>query len=311
MSNSPIAGRQPFTSPIRLEAASHAVSPVGRTLLPVKRNGKGNSARPTHTNLVLTILTLCATNICLASTAWAQTGDAEPAAEPASQGFFSIIFSGGIVGISIMLLLFALSLTAAYLVFEHLMTIRRNELMPEGLSDQVRQALQAGRLGEADQTCRERPSLLSFVLLNGLSEIDGGWSAVEKAMEDATAEQSARLFRKIEYLSVIGNIAPMVGLLGTVTGMIIAFQRVASTQGAAGAADLAEGIYQALVTTVGGLLVAIPSLGAFAVFRNRLDQMVAEAAYLAQHAIAPLKRRRAAQPPRAAAPPPPPPAGDK
>ena len=71
----------------------------------------------------------------------------------------------------------------------------------------------------------------------------------------------------------------------------MAFQRVAVTQGSAGAADLAEGIYQALVTTVGGLIVAIPSLGAFAIFRNRVDQFVAEVAYLAQHVFVPLKRR--------------------
>jgi biopolymer transport protein ExbB len=125
-------------------------------------------------------------------------------------------------------------------------------------------------------------------------------------LEDATAEQSARLFRKIEYLSVIGNIAPMVGLLGTVTGMIFAFQQVASTQGSAGAGDLAEGIYQALVTTVGGLIVAIPCLGAFAIFRNRVDQLVAEAAYIAQHAFAPLKRRRNTKTKQASTPPPPP-----
>ena len=250
--------------------------------------------------------------ISLASLAQAADESGDAATQEASHGFFSILFSGGLVGVSIMLLLFALSLTAAYLVFEHLMTIRRRELMPDGLSDRVRELLLAGRLGEADQICRQQPSFLAFVLLNGLSEVDGGWNAVEKAMEDATAEQSARLFRKIEYLSVIGNIAPMVGLLGTVTGMIIAFQQVASTQGTAGAADLAEGIYQALVTTVGGLIVAIPSLGAFAVFRNRLDQLVAEAAYLAQHAVAPLKRRRgstAAPPPARAAVPPPPPTG--
>jgi biopolymer transport protein ExbB len=202
--------------------------------------------------------------------------------------------------------LLGLSLTAAYLVFEQIMTIRRTELMPEGLGEQVRQLLQAGRVGDADRLCREQPSFLSFVLLNGLGELDGGWSAMEKAMEDAAAEQSARLFRKIEYLSVIGNIAPMVGLLGTVTGMIFAFQRVASTQGSAGAGDLAEGIYQALVTTVGGLIVAIPSLGAFAIFRNRVDGLVAEAAYMALHATGPLKRRRQTQTAKAATPPPPP-----
>lgn len=205
-----------------------------------------------------------------------------------------------------MLLLLALSITAAYLVIDHLLTIRRREIMPEGLGDDVHRLLTAGSVREADQVCRSQPSFLSYVLLNGLAELDGGWPAIEKAMEDATAEQSARLFRRIEYLSVIGNIAPMVGLLGTVTGMIFAFHRVADTQGSAGAADLAEGIYQALVTTVGGLLVAIPSLGAFAIFRNRVDQFVAEAAYLAQHAFAPLKRNR--DPSRDSSTPPPPPA---
>jgi len=243
------------------------------------------------------------------SVCWAQAPDGANAAEPPSQGFFSIVFSGGWVGFLIVMLLLALSMTAAYLVFEHIMTLRRGEIMPEGLGDEVRQRLLAGKIDEASQLCHQRPSFLSFVLLNGLAEIEGGWSAVEKALEDATAEQSARLFRKIEYLSVIGNIAPMVGLLGTVTGMVFAFQQVASTQGSAGAADLAEGIYQALVTTVGGLLVAIPSLGAFAVFRNRVDQLVAEAAYVAQHVFTPLKRRRATRtsPAEGAAAPPPPP----
>lgn len=236
---------------------------------------------------------------------WAQAENTTPPPpEAAPQGFFNIIFSGGLVGFVIVMLLLALSLTAAYLVFDQVMTLRTGELVPEGLDGKLRELLQAGRISEADKLCREQPSFLSFVVVNGIAELDGGWAAVEKAMEDATAEQAARLFRKIEYLSVIGNLAPMVGLLGTVTGMIFAFQRVASTQGAAGAGELAEGIYQALVTTVGGLIVAIPSLGAFAIFRNRVDQLVAEAAYSAQHAVSPLKRRRLKA--KSASPPPPP-----
>ena len=163
--------------------------------------------------------------------------------------------------------------------------------MPEGLGDRVRQSLMTGDLKGAKEACGAQPSLLSFVLLHGISEMEFGWNAVEKSLEDALAEQSARLFRKIEYLSVIGNIAPMVGLLGTVIGMIFAFQQVAVTQGLASAPQLAQGIYQALVTTVGGLIVAIPSIGAFAIFRNRVDQLVAEAAYMAQHVFAPLRRK--------------------
>ena len=229
----------------------------------------------------------------------APAGETNPATaatestEPESpKGFMEIVFSGGWAGFLIILLLLGLSLTAAYLVFEQLMTLRRADIIPAGLGERFRELLASGKVAEAEALCRERPSLLSFVLLNGLSEIEGGWTAVEKALEDATAEQSARLYRKIEYLSVIGNIAPMVGLLGTVIGMIFAFHQVAISRGSAGAGDLAEGIYQALVTTVGGLIVAIPSLGAFAVFRNRVDQLVVEASYMSVHAFAPLKRRR-------------------
>ena len=222
--------------------------------------------------------------------AWGQ----EPGLDAsAPSGILPIIFSGGWPGFFIIMLLVALSLTAVYLICEHFLTIRRKELMPAGLDSDVNKLLAAGRLPAAEKKCRDEPSFLSFVLLHGISEIDDGWPAIEKALEDATAEQAARLLRKIEYLSVIGNLAPMIGLLGTVTGMIMAFQRVAGTQGAAGAAELAEGIYQALVTTVGGLIVAIPSLGAFAFFRNRVDQLVAEAAYLAHHTCKPLKRRPA------------------
>jgi biopolymer transport protein ExbB len=247
-----------------------------------------------------------------AQTSTSATPPETTAASESPQGFLQIIFAGGWSGILIMLVLIALSLTAAYLVFEQVLTLRHNELLPAGLADRVQQLLAAGRMAEADQQCRSQPSFLAFILSAGINEIDGGWPAVEKALEDATAEQAARLLRKIEYLSVIANIAPMVGLLGTVVGMILCFHTVASTQGAAGAAQLAEGIYQALVTTVVGLIIAIPALGAFAIFRNRVDQLVAEGAYVAQHVFTPLKRTRvkavgiAAPPPNAPTPPPPP-----
>ena len=229
----------------------------------------------------------------MTTNAWAQSGliaQNNVEAKPPS-GFFAILFSGGVVGIVIVTLLLLLSIYSAYLIVDHFMTIRREDLMPDGLGDLVRQCLITGDIRGARQACKEKPSFLSFVLMHGIAEMEYGWSAVEKSLEDALAEQSARLFRKIEYLSVIGNIAPMIGLLGTVIGMIMAFQNVASTQGTASAPQLAEGIYQALVTTVGGLIVAIPSIGAFAVFRNRIDQFVAEAAYVTQHVFAPLRRK--------------------
>ncbi|MCC9603045.1 MotA/TolQ/ExbB proton channel family protein [Stieleria sp. JC731] len=216
-------------------------------------------------------------------------------AEAERAGAADIILSGGITGALILIVLLGLSFFAAYLVFDQVMTLRRSEVLPEGLGETVRQSLLTSRIPEADAACRREPSVLSVVLLSGLAEMDFGWLQVEKSVEDALAEQSSRMMRRIEYLSVIGNIAPMVGLLGTVTGMIFAFQQVATTRGAAGAGDLAEGIYQALVTTVGGLIVAIPSLAAYAIARNRVDTLIADVAFQAQHALAPIKRRPSKQ----------------
>ena len=222
----------------------------------------------------------------------------------ASESIWSVIFSGGILGILIMSILIALSVLAAYLVFDQVMGLRKKDLVPSDLVENVRTLLAQGKLKEADQICRERPCPLSFVIVSGIAEVEYGWPAVEKALEDSAAEQAARLYRKLEYLSVIGNLAPMIGLLGTVSGMILAFREVAVSSGSAGAADLASGIYSALVTTVAGLIIAIPSLGAFAVFRNKIDELVSEIAYSAQHAFGAVRRRipgsaaRPAQPPR-------------
>lgn len=226
---------------------------------------------------------------------------AEPGAVDAGRTFFDILLAGGPVGLLILLL----SIAAAALVIEHFLSIRAAVLSPPGLADDVGQLLAAGQFKQADERCKASPSFLSFIVRAGLAETDGGWPAVEKGMEDAAADQAARLYRKIEYLSVIGNIAPMLGLLGTVIGMILAFREVADTQGAARAGDLAEGIYLALVTTVEGLIVAIPALGFFAVFRNRVDHLVAEASYEAMRAMRPLKRAASGRRTRPASFPPP------
>jgi biopolymer transport protein ExbB len=162
--------------------------------------------------------------------------------------------------------------------------------MPDDLVQQLRETLAHGQVARAIQLCDATPCALSAIMKAALQEVEGGWSAVEKALEEETAEQAGRLFRKIEYLSVLGNIAPMVGLLGTVIGMILAFREVADTQGAARAGQLASGIYQALVTTVGGLLIAIPAIAAYAVFRNRVDGLMADSMATARSLLVPVKR---------------------
>lgn len=256
----------------------------------------------------------------------AQGGSSGASAAAANEGysFFEIVFSGGPIGITIMVVLILSSVAAVALAIEQWLAIRRDKLIPPKLSDEVRSLLAAGQLATAQSKCGQHENFLAFILSRGLAEADGGWDAVEKAMEEAATEQSARLMRRVEYLSVIASIAPMLGLLGTVVGMVMAFKQVAETQGAARPAELAEGIYTALVTTVAGLMIAIPSLAAFAMLRNRVDELVAEAIYAAEHATLPLKRfvrqrgrasRPASESPPSAAPtagapvPPPPPVG--
>jgi len=251
--------------------------------------------------MLLVLLGLSAES--LAQTPPMETAVAESAGQGAAQGqsgFWELIWASGWVGMVIIFL----SIAAVALAVEQVMTLRSAVLMPQGLAEQVRELLATGHVAQAVEICRLQPSFLSYVLEAGIAEMDGGWPAIEKALEESIAEQSARLFRKIEYLSVIGSLAPMLGLLGTVIGMVMAFREVAATQGAARAADLAQGIYLALVTTVEGLVVAIPALAAFAFFRNRLDELVAGASRVAEHVFLPWKRRRVAT--RQPAPPPPP-----
>ena len=147
----------------------------------------------------------------------------------------------------------------------------------------------SGQYKQAEQECKLRPSFLGYVLGAGLAEVSMGYPAVEKAMEDASVEQAARLFRKIEYLSVIGTVAPMLGLLGTVWGMILAFMEF-ETKANPQVSQLAPGIYHALVTTFQGLCVAIPALAAYAFFRNRVDELVAQSTLMAEHVFVNFKR---------------------
>lgn len=199
-----------------------------------------------------------------------------------------IIASGGLVG----LVIFLLSVTAVAFAVKYFLDLQRKKIVPEKLAEDLRELLANGQLQAASELCQANPCPLSSIVRMGLLENDGDWDDIEKTLEDGIAEQAAKLFRKIEILSVIGNLAPMLGLLGTVLGMITAFQQIAATQGSAQGPELARGIYQALVTTVEGLLVAIPCIGIFAFFRNRIDQFMAELTSRTQAIFLPLKRYR-------------------
>jgi len=194
--------------------------------------------------------------------------------------------ASGIIGFIITLL----SLVAVALAIEYALTIRRKVLMPLGFADEVLKLLAQGQPNAALQKCQNDPSALAQILHAGMTQYEFGWDAIEKSAETAAAEQASRLYRKTEYLNMIGNIAPMIGLLGTVVGMVIAFQEMAAADGYGRAADMAEGIYLALVTTIQGLIVAIPCLAAYSLFNNRVATLISETVYVAEQVLQPIKR---------------------
>ena len=183
----------------------------------------------------------------------------------------------------------AMSVAMVALIIEHTISFRRGALMPAGLAEQTHQFIKLGQFKQAHQACQQKHSFLGYVLSAGLTDVSLGYSAVEKAMEDASTEQSARMFRKIEYLSVIGTLAPMIGLLGTVWGLMLAFQEFELSANPH-ISELAPGIRKAMVTTLMGLMVAVPALAAFAIFRIRIDELVAESSLMAEHVFADFKR---------------------
>ncbi|MDR0522231.1 MAG: MotA/TolQ/ExbB proton channel family protein [Planctomycetaceae bacterium] len=207
-----------------------------------------------------------------------------PAKQPVS--FLSLLQASGLIGFVIILL----SVAAVALIIEYVLLIRRSFFMPAGFADAALTLLSQGQAGTVLQKCRNNASPLAQILYAGISQYEFGWDAVAKAAEEIAAEQTARLYRKIEYLNVIGNIAPMLGLLGTVVGMVFAFQHISNTAGSTQASELAEGIYLALVTTVEGLLVAIPCLAAHAFFCNRIAALISETVFTAEQVLLPVKK---------------------
>ena len=210
------------------------------------------------------------------------------ASEKTPETVWTLIEASGPIGAIIILL----SVAGLALIIEHALTIRRGALIPKLLPAELHKQITAGEYAEAEALCKQQPSYFSYVVLAGLQEVRLGYRAVEKAMEDASHEQASRLFRKVEYLALIANIAPMLGLLGTVYGILLAFKTIAETQGAAVASDLAGGVYLALVTTVEGLVVGIPALGAYAIFRSRVEQLASEVGLVAEQVFNNYKRSR-------------------
>jgi biopolymer transport protein ExbB len=187
---------------------------------------------------------------------------------------WNTIKAGGIIGLIIILE----SLVAMGLIVEHFMSLRQDRFVPPMLERQIQTLLDDGNVSAATELSKGSRSLLGITIAAGLERHGGvfGFFEMQSSMREAAEREVARLHRKLEYISFIAATAPMMGLLGTVTGMISAFNIISLTGGTAKPSQLAGGISEALVTTCMGLIVAIPTMFFASLFRNRIDGCVSE-----------------------------------
>ena len=182
-------------------------------------------------------------------------------------------------------ILWAMSIVTLAIIVQYFITIRRDNILPPAVLDQIREMFDEKQYGEVIEMTADEPSFLSYVVHAGLSDASHGYPAMERAMEEAAEERTTKLLRQIEWLNLIGNISPMLGLFGTVWGMILAFQTLALKGGKADPTELSDSIGIALVTTLLGLAIAIPALAVYAVMRNRVDAVTSESMVAAQDLI--------------------------
>lgn len=211
------------------------------------------------------------------------------------------IENGGIAGFIIILL----SIVALALVIIHFISIRPDRLMPPELVARLNEVINRRDIGEATRICEtpENDCFLTRVLLRGLQRYERsafGPFEFKDALEEAGGDQVARMYRATDALGLIGAIAPMLGLLGTVIGMVGAFDTISNES--ARAELLAGDISKALVTTLMGLSLAIPTMAAFTFLRNRIDAYATEAGHVIEEMTVPLEPAAGATPPGAGAP---------
>ena len=195
--------------------------------------------------------------------------------------FQVLVVGGGPIG----WLLWGINFLTWVLIIKFLVEIRRETILPELTRGQIEELFEARQYRDVLEVTEHDPSFLAHIVHSSLAQANYGYAAMERSMEEAAEERTTKMLRGIEWLSLIGNIGPMLGLMGTVWGMILAFQEIVAAGGTPKPADLAGSISIALVTTLLGLVVAVPALSGYAVLRNRIDATCSEALVVSQDFI--------------------------
>jgi biopolymer transport protein ExbB len=188
--------------------------------------------------------------------------------------FEQFVASGGPI---VWFVLLPLSLVTVYLAVDYSLTIRRKRLLPFDVKDKIVQIINvSGLKGLQEQIC-DYPDLVSIAAVKAVRQGKDDLFRMRNTFAESIQEQAWAFMRKIEWVNLIGNVSPMVGLFGTVFGMIKLFNAIVTSGGQPQPAQLAEGISVALVTTFWGLFIAIPALAIYGIFRNRIESLASDA----------------------------------
>src|SRR4051812_11365540 len=199
----------------------------------------------------------------------------------------------------VFIIILALSITGLTLIIQGFIKNRASVFLPEESTNHIRELIGQKKFKELIEFTEADPSFASRALNPALKRAPS-FSSMKEAMETAIGEQTAEQFRKIEYLNIIGNLGPLLGLLGTVLGMMEAFDAMNKAGGAASPAQLAGGISKALAHTFLGLFLAVPCLAAFGVLRTIVDRLTVRGALVAEELLLMVKPQETKQPPAGA-----------
>jgi biopolymer transport protein ExbB len=210
-------------------------------------------------------------SLLMALTAIAHAAEAGEAAGVAKETMFSLIKKGG----PVMIPLAIGSIIALALGIERFISLGKEKLLPDNFLQGLGEAWDRDPTGQAaEEFCDQSGGAAGHVLKAGIQWRNEGYQAVSKAIEDAGAREAEKITRSLRPLSIIASVSPLLGLLGTIYGMIDSFQATAESGGAAKTSDLATGIYEALVSTAAGLTIAIPALLLFQWLSTRADRAI-------------------------------------
>lgn len=188
-------------------------------------------------------------------------------------GFYDIVFGSGVVGMLLWFALFADGAAAIYFAVDCAVLIKPAKLMPQRLITNIQVAMAEGDVQKALDACKSEPSCMSNILSAAFQHVEEGFDVIQEAVTAASDLEQEKLMQRLNWIAVCGNLGPSLGLLGTVQGMILTFEALASG-GAGDAAMLANSIGQALWTTAAGLIVSIPSVAIFYTLRNKANQLI-------------------------------------